>query len=366
MLSYLPSILGLLGVIGFRVTQKEWPTFRNDIFKISAIFIGFLAISLLWTINQEETIKRILKVGLILLGSGLLFSLLQSMPKDFAKNLRPYFRYSLIAVALALIFETFTQGGLFLKLHEENPLWSSSFLNSSSVLAFLITLPFVLTDIKNKQSWIIIGLFAITLACTESQTIHLGLIIALATLCTPTSKKLFWNGLIICIPALILTAPWIAQWGYDTLAPMLDGKDWFSDAYASMRIEIWDFVSRRALEKPILGHGIEATRLIKDFETAYAFYPKNTVLHPHNFAIQIWIEFGAIGAILTSLFATYTLYTLKAVATHDPKQAKIALSIFLTMLGMAATSYGLWQGWWLGTLLFSAILTHLFVFKKET
>jgi O-antigen ligase len=110
------------------------------------------------------------------------------------------------------------------------------------------------------------------------------------------------------------------------------------------RLEIWDFISRRALQSPFIGHGTEATKSIT-FDTAQLYQPGKTILHPHNFALQLWIEFGAFGAALGAAFLGDIL---SRIYKFDLPLRRFSLALLMASLSVASTGYGLWQGWWLG------------------
>lgn len=170
---------------------------------------------------------------------------------------------------------------------------------------------------------------------------------------------------IICI--FILIAPWLAQWMFSTFASHIETSSWLSAGYAASRMEIWDFVSRYALESPYFGHGMEAVKHVKAFDHQHLYHKADTVLHPHNFALQLWAEFGLIGVFLGCALITRIMMIFK----NSPESwSRIALSTFMATLTVSATGYGLWQGWWLGEFVFLigllAILTKTSVMKTST
>ena len=128
-------------------------------------------------------------------------------------------------------------------------------------------------------------------------------------------------------------------------------EEWFQNSYSANRLEIWDFVARYALENPLYGFGIEATKAVEDFDTRMLYHEDTTVLHPHNFALQFWIEFGVIGA----LFISAVIYYLFQIASYLKAPAgKLALASILAYMSVAATGYGFWQGWYMGLMIVMA------------
>ncbi|WP_249118121.1 O-antigen ligase family protein, partial [Neoroseomonas alkaliterrae] len=89
------------------------------------------------------------------------------------------------------------------------------------------------------------------------------------------------------------------------------------------RMLIWDFTAARIAERPVLGWGMEASRAIPGgrgnppaevldrmrvtdpARRAWFAEPHVQILplHPHNAALQVWLELGAVGAALAAALA---------------------------------------------------------------
>jgi O-antigen ligase len=72
-------------------------------------------------------------------------------------------------------------------------------------------------------------------------------------------------------------------------------------------------------------------------------------LHPHNNAIQLWLELGLPGALIGVALIAVLLRRLAA-PDLEPGVRTVALAALAAALVIACLSYGLWQGWWLGAL----------------
>ena len=78
-------------------------------------------------------------------------------------------------------------------------------------------------------------------------------------------------------------------------------------------------------------------------------------LHPHNAALQVWLELGAPGAALFALLAAAFWGALARVEWPPMFAAAAGASLTIAFIDCFAT-YGIWQEWWLGTLSFSLFL----------
>jgi O-antigen ligase len=117
-----------------------------------------------------------------------------------------------------------------------------------------------------------------------------------------------------------------------SLAPTLGKASW------QARLEIWTFASHLIARKPILGYGLDSSR---------AFEP-TIPMHPHDAALQLWLELGVPGALLAALFFGWLFYKIARVARTDPAWAAVACATGSVYLLIGAISFGVWQEWWLG------------------
>jgi O-antigen ligase len=117
------------------------------------------------------------------------------------------------------------------------------------------------------------------------------------------------------------------------------------------RLEIWAFVGGKIAERPVLGWGLDASRAIPGGDAPIPEgYPGQTMLplHPHNAALQLWLELGAPGALL---FAWLVARVWRALGdTRWPRlYAAAAGGSLVAALIIGFGSYGVWQEWWIAT-----------------
>lgn len=124
------------------------------------------------------------------------------------------------------------------------------------------------------------------------------------------------------------------------------------------RIEMWSYVGGRVFERPIFGHGFDAARTFDDTFTFRDFGEWDIVtLHPHNAGLHIWLETGAIGAVLGALFVYFLGMSASNKFKDNPPQMAAISGFFTTALLVCNVSYGVWQEWlWAALILTSAIV----------
>lgn len=147
------------------------------------------------------------------------------------------------------------------------------------------------------------------------------------------------------------------------------------------RIEIWNETSKHIVHKPLMGYGFDYAAQFKEAPPRCAHHPlkifklihlDNTVVskiphpwggvvcykdtlvstHPHNGALQIWLEFGLIGILITC----FILYRFTQYASAlSPLYRGYLYSLFGLCLVYWNVSFGLWQNWMIAlvTLTFS-------------
>jgi O-antigen ligase len=148
--------------------------------------------------------------------------------------------------------------------------------------------------------------------------------------------------LAMLLVGLMLAAPFAAR--SDALAELAARRDISVSIYH--RAAIWGFSAARIEEKPLLGWGMHAARAMPDAKHTIVRGAELMPLHPHNGPLHLWLEFGALGALLgAGLLAGLALSTGGSAASRMSRTA-----LLLAALVVASISYGLWQGWWMATL----------------
>ncbi|HEX4186105.1 MAG TPA: O-antigen ligase family protein [Stellaceae bacterium] len=124
---------------------------------------------------------------------------------------------------------------------------------------------------------------------------------------------------------------------------------------AGHRLLIWSFAGDRIAERPVTGWGLDSSRAIPGGDDPIR--PRETwmPLHPHNAALQVWLELGAPGAALFALLAAIVWGALARVGWPPLFAAAAGASLTIAFVECFAT-YGIWQEWWIGTLSLSLFL----------
>lgn len=139
---------------------------------------------------------------------------------------------------------------------------------------------------------------------------------------------------------------------------------------AHHRLAIWRFAGQRIIEHPVLGWGMNSSKVMPgaEDETLYQrpradgsieyFHETNLPLHPHNVVVQWWLELGGVGAVLGGL-VVWSLARLGRNSMPDPWRRALAVGGVIGIMGIFVGAYGAWQSWWLSTLSLAAMVMAL-------
>jgi O-antigen ligase len=177
----------------------------------------------------------------------------------------------------------------------------------------------------------------------------LGAGILLTPLLYLRPRGVAWAAAIVCI-LIIITAPLT----FARMARLEAVTETAEEIKFSAwhRLMIWSFAGDRIAERPLAGWGLDASRSIPGADEPIYQGRVWLPLHPHNTAIQLWLELGAPGAALFALSLAWLWLGLAA--TPWPRLFTAAAGASLTSGVVAAMgAYGIWQESWIGTLWFS-------------
>ena len=103
----------------------------------------------------------------------------------------------------------------------------------------------------------------------------------------------------------------------------------------SERMSYWSHALDWTRDHPVRGWGLDASRM----------FGPGIILHPHDDALQVWLELGLVGALLMAAIWWLAVSRL-ARRTPQPWPAGVAASASVYLL-FGAVNFGVWQEWWL-------------------
>ena len=255
----------------------------------------------------------------------------------------------MVAIELA------TAGGLSSLVSDRvyRPTW----LNQASISYALLVLPASAVLISLGQTIfaaLLVAVTAVTVCVLAGTAAKVVLLAGLATgLLLYQARPVVAGGALVISIIAIIAAPL-------TFARLerLPGLGEMADSFkmsAGHRLLIWSFAGDRIAERPVTGWGLDSSRAIPGGDDPIRPGEPWMPLHPHNAALQVWLELGAPGAVLFALMAAIAWGALADVEWPPLFAAAAGASLTVAFVGCFAT-YGIWQEWWIGTLSFSLFL----------
>jgi O-antigen ligase len=344
-----------------------WPRLGAVLGAASAL-LGWMLVASLWSPEPSRGIGTALSLGgLVLLGA----MAARALEQDSAENIARIGTALAIGLGIGIALLAFDHGSqnLFRRAVRGFPPWAPpldwALKPAVSVVAVLVPLLLGVALPRAVKAVLILAGIAVALWLPgESAKIAavLGLLAAFAAMALPRPMA---RGAAALLGAVFLAAPLI----FALALPRLPDLSPLQPS-AQHRVMTWDFVVERIAERPLLGWGMEASRAIpggtdtfppavldryglmrpEEREVFGRDYAHRLPLHPHNAALQVWLELGLVGGVLA---AALVVAILLGAATPAAIGAAVA--------GAATSqlSFGVWQPWWIATLVLAAVLAYI-------
>ncbi len=347
--------------LSFRPNTK-----RLKISWIGAAFFGALALwggcSTLWSVAPERSISQ--AFDLISLGACGLVLLAG------ARNLKPHERRLLgpallAGLGIASLFITVEVLTEIATYHLYSASWGkggpiNTIFNRWTTVFALLVWPVLLCSNPKYRFWLAAAVFALSfmvLAQLENSASLLAFVLG-ALVFLPSLR--FPKRIAITLICLTMAGTALAPW----LPPLLPDPKEIWTAMPKLptsvihRVYVWHFVAERVEERPILGWGLDTsrnipgrTRLVPNVGEGGDVLP----LHPHNAAMQWWLETGLVGAVICGLFMVW-LFVMILRRRMTRYSSAVFNGAMATGIAAASLSYGIWQAWWITTLFFVAAI----------
>jgi O-antigen ligase len=166
--------------------------------------------------------------------------------------------------------------------------------------------------------------------------------------------------LAVCLVAGALSMPYVVEPMKAWFLAHMDMTTWWS---AHHRLYIWSFVLDRMAERPFLGWGLEASRVMPDFGwIPWPGQDRMIPLHPHNEFLQVWMELGPLGL---GLLLAGLLVPLRNALACAPGQRIFIAGAWTTTVVAMLPGYGAGQAWWLFTVLGLGVLFRAVLIAED-
>jgi O-antigen ligase len=322
--------------------------------------LGWSAVTLIWSVDGMGAVQKWGTVAAAMIPFVYLVMRMQAIEERERCFLGRAICLGAGLGAGFLVFEIITDGFIILDvLQQESPKGKFTHLINRAA-AVLLLFAWLAVAAAPAYRWAIIAAGAILgyLLPSESALLAyvLGGVVYMATLVAPWAIRIM---LPVAMAGTILLAP-ILFTAINQPVRSVAGQ---SNPSMVHRLEIWDFAIDRIRERPWAGWGFNGSRAVpggnqryqvKDGAGAVIGEGDRLPLHPHNGALQIWLELGAPGALLAAALAGLVGY--RAAMTFGSKHRAMATALTTTVFLVWLMSFGIWQSWWFAQLCLTALL----------
>lgn len=350
--AYAPLLFGLAALSAFSLVAetRRGPGLDRSLTMIALLFLLVCAVGLIDTFSPTLTKTRLIQMVGIVVGSLLLLEL----PAD-ARLADRLFRILFRAVSLGvavLVLDTVL--GYPLQHLLGGPAENIGTKYNRGVIALVILSWPIAANLsargQRKRAGLLLGMVAVASVVGQSATglaamlasLVVWLVACLAPRFAIIAAGAGMSGLALALPALMR----LASGHRGEMASVVK----FSGIH---RLEIWDYMSARILERPIAGWGLGAAKVVPIHadELATYLYADATGIYPHNQWIELWLETGLPGVLAALALVLLALWRLKG-RWRAYGLAAIAAALTASLLNFEITTDSWWAGLAAAALLF--------------
>ncbi len=330
------GVAGLFCLPALRIRREDMP-----LAIVFLLLVAWAALSSLWSPRHIDAIddSTALKLGLQLPLYGAAWAGARAAAPAQRRLALRVFAWGLAIYGVVLLIEAFTGGAVYAALRQAigDPIRPDLGRKNLAQGAFAMALLWPVAAAGGRQAgapwWLAVPMAAgagmlAQLFLSDAPVLAVGLAIAaglLVWIWPRTAPK----------AAGALTAVFVLLMPVCLLGLMHGGAALRLPLSWSERMGYWTYATARIAEHPIRGWGLDASRT---FGPAIG-------LHPHDAALQVWLELGVLGA---GLMALAWAIAWRAVSRDERSLVAAATAGSAAVyIFFGAVSFGVWQEWWL-------------------
>ncbi|SCX94799.1 O-antigen ligase family protein [Microvirga guangxiensis] len=312
-------------------------------------FFGWCLISIGWS---EFKIVSIRAFGEFWLPIAASVVLALTLPQRLTPRMFGFLVGTFTLAGLIIIVEL--QTGMILR--KTLGVRSDPYIFNRPVLTLLmLALPLTAWLLSTKRNGGVYGLLLLLfLGAVAIQSESDAAVLALAIVCLVfpiawLAPRLTFVLAVAAFLAAVSLSPLIGALSAKFMTPEMHRM--LATGHSKERVELWQSFGAVVREEPLLGTGFGVSPRMPDTKVAakvpVEHQPMLNIGHPHNAVLQIWVELGAVGALL---FLVIAFLSLRAI-WHLPHLIRSAsLALLAGIVPVSLVGHGAWQGWWAASL----------------
>lgn len=306
-------------------------------------FLGFAALSITWSVVPGTSLQALAEFGLTLAGA---FVLALALPQRMPQRRPLLLAFSTALACVLILLQLWTD----VAVRRAFGLRAEEFIfNRPSLTVLVLSIPLAWLLLRSGYRRVGAGALALaagTVVQSESGAAVLGLLAAVAVYALARySGRAAVSVVALCVAVAILLAPVIGAAAERVLPASVHES--LARANTRARVEIWKTFGEAVRQDPVLGKGFGVSPSFAETRAAHEVRPNDpsalTLWHPHNAALQIWVELGLVGAALGMIVV---MLLLKRIARLPGEFQAVSLTLVAAIVVVSLVGHGAWQGWW--------------------
>jgi O-antigen ligase len=343
---YAPLLFGF----AIAVTLAAWaadgtpPRADGALLVLAGLLVALGWASVAWSVAPAESARRALQLTLIAAASLLLLAV-PSADGAVAKKLFPVMLAALAVGALTMVADR-ALGYPLQHLMAAKATYPVAKYNRGLDYFSLLAWPMLACGAvaRRGRELVLAALLAALLAVAGRSTTA-----PVALLCGAAGYGLavFWPRHVARVATLAVTlmAVTLPVW-LRIAAAHRAGLAGHIKASGMHRLEIWDYMTARVMERPLLGWGLAAANAvpIRPAELAHYRFVVPQGVYPHQQWLELWLELGVVGALLALALA---LLVLGRIARLPPRTRAFGFAAFAAALAVSFSNFEITtDSWW--------------------
>jgi O-antigen ligase len=344
------ALEGFAGLCAFGLVVTRCAAYPSRL-RHPALLLAFLviwgALSAWWSIVPDRSLLLATRL-LGLFAAGLLLAAAVPRIERPQRLFELLLAGGALGIALAAA-DRMTGGQVNALLHNRGYLPTET--NQITIALAILALPAAAAQLPRRRVLAAITAVVIvaTIALSVDESAKLGLVVAIVIAAPAYWRRRVVARLLVLLSMLFVILAPLTLPKFAHIPRVFDAVDNFKES-AGHRLLIWSFVGSHIADRPILGWGLDSSRAIPG--GGIVIRPPHETwlpLHPHDAALQVWLELGAVGVLPFVALLALLWYRI-AGAAWPPLYGAAAAGSLAAALIVGFLSYGVWQEWWLGTL----------------
>lgn len=205
-----------------------------------------------------------------------------------------------------------------------------------------------------KKGWIYLSALLLFLCVVLIRSESDASVLGLAVICLAFPLAWFVPRLTIGLAAFAClvafsVSPLVGPIASHVITPKI--QKMIASGHPKERVALWNSFGSAVRKQPYLGGGFGVSPRMAQTSVAAKVPAEQLAMlnmgHPHNAALQTWVELGAVGVVLALIVI---FFILSAVFRQSHLIRCASLALLAGAAPVALVGHGAWQGWWAASL----------------